>query len=71
VEDEEIRTKAVKLLARMFAVEGSTLASSYRQLFTNFLGRFNDKSTEIRVEMVRFAKHFLISHDVFRDDVNG
>lgn len=71
IDDPQIRSKTAALLARMFAVKGSTLASNFHQLFTTFLGRFNDRATEIRIIMVEFAKHYLIYQDTHLKDING
>lgn len=71
VDSDEARPKAVVLLSRMFAATGSTLHTSYRQLFTSFLSRFNDKSDQIRKEMLEFAHHFLATHSDLASEVLG
>lgn len=55
----------------MFGAKNSSLASNYRTLFTVFLGRFNDKETDIRAKMLEFAKSYLTTHTHFISDVNG
>ncbi|KAK1301184.1 hypothetical protein QJS10_CPB13g01215 [Acorus calamus] len=53
----DVRIKAIKLLARLFAVSGLHLAHrEYHQLFVEFLNRFSDKSAEVRACAVECAK---------------
>ncbi|KAK1263732.1 hypothetical protein QJS04_geneDACA022342 [Acorus gramineus] len=53
----DVRIKAIKLLARLFAASGLHLAHrEYHQLFVEFLNRFSDKSAEVRACAVECAK---------------
>ncbi|XP_065884867.1 sister chromatid cohesion protein PDS5 homolog B-like [Dysidea avara] len=62
--DVEERVKVTQLLAKMFTDRNSVLASQNVSLWNCFLGRFEDISTEIRKECIKFAKHFLVYHPV-------
>lgn len=52
VEEEEVRFKAVQLLGQLFASTTTNLATHFDRDFKDFLGRFLDKSTRIRLEML-------------------
>lgn len=52
----DVRLKAVELLGQLFALPGRHVAQEYRQLFSEFLKRFNDKVVEVRVAVVNCAK---------------
>lgn len=67
--DEEERYGSVSLLARMFSEKDSTLALNHRQLWTAFLGRFNDISIKIRTKCVQYSMHFLLNHPLLRKDI--
>lgn len=67
--DEEERYGSVSLLARMFSEKESTLALNHRQLWTAFLGRFNDISIKIRTKCVQYSMHFLLNHPLLRKDI--
>ncbi|XP_047482987.1 sister chromatid cohesion protein PDS5 homolog B-A-like [Penaeus chinensis] len=67
--DEEERYGSVSLLARMFSEKDSTLALNHKQLWTAFLGRFNDISIKIRTKCVQYSMHFLLNHPLLRKDI--
>ncbi|MCL4115786.1 UNVERIFIED_CONTAM: hypothetical protein GTU68_048938, partial [Idotea baltica] len=67
--DEEERFGSVSLLARMFSEKDSSLAIDHKQLWTAFLGRFNDISIKIRIKCVQYSMHFLINHPELRKDI--
>ncbi|XP_014241753.1 sister chromatid cohesion protein PDS5 homolog B-B isoform X2 [Cimex lectularius] len=67
--DEEQRLGAVSLLARMFSEKDSTLAKTHQQLWTAFLGRFNDINVFIRIKCVQYSMHFLLNHPELRRDI--
>ena len=52
VEEEEIRLKAVKLLGRLFASPHAEYGVEFTRNFRDFLGRFVDVSSQVRLEMV-------------------
>lgn len=51
-EDESIRLKAVKLLGRLFASQYANYGTDFSRNFREFLGRFVDVSSQVRLEMV-------------------
>ena len=55
VEDETIRTNAVKLLGRLFASPHADYCNDFQKNFKEFLFRFSDCSVAIRSEMVENA----------------
>uniref|UniRef100_A0A8C5I966 PDS5 cohesin associated factor A n=1 Tax=Gouania willdenowi TaxID=441366 RepID=A0A8C5I966_GOUWI len=66
--DGEERLAVVRLLAKLFGVKDSELASQNRPLWQCFLGRFNDIHVPVRLECVKFASHCLMNHpDLARD----
>lgn len=67
--DEKERYGSVSLLARMFSEPDSTLALNHKQLWTAFLGRFNDVSIPIRTKCVQYSMHFLLNHPLLRSDI--
>ncbi|CAL4140749.1 unnamed protein product, partial [Meganyctiphanes norvegica] len=67
--DEDERYGSVSLLARMFSEKESALALNHKQLWTAFLGRFNDVSIKIRTKCVQYSMHFLLNHPLLRNDI--
>ncbi|XP_062864577.1 sister chromatid cohesion protein PDS5 homolog A isoform X2 [Trichomycterus rosablanca] len=66
--DGEERLAVVKLLAKLFGVKDSELATQNRPLWQCFLGRFNDIHVPVRLECVKFASHCLMNHpDLAKD----
>ncbi|KAJ8336019.1 hypothetical protein SKAU_G00393620 [Synaphobranchus kaupii] len=60
--------RVVRLLAKLFGVKDSELASHNRPLWQCFLGRFNDIHVPVRLECVKFASHCLMNHpDLAKD----
>jgi sister-chromatid-cohesion protein PDS5 len=51
-EDLGVRLKAVKLLGQLFSSPHAEYGSEYARNFRDFLGRFVDVSSEVRLEMV-------------------
>jgi sister-chromatid-cohesion protein PDS5 len=51
-EEEDIRLKAVKLLGQLFSSNHADYATEFSKNFRDFLGRFNDLSSVVRLEMV-------------------
>ena len=70
IEEQSIRLNTVNLLHLMFGAQSSTLSTNYRPLFSVFLSRFHDKDTEIRLNMIEFAKLYLINHNTNIQDIN-
>ncbi|KAI5081142.1 hypothetical protein GOP47_0004325 [Adiantum capillus-veneris] len=58
----DLRLKAVRLLGRLFSLPGHHVAKEYRPLFLEFLKRFTDKATEVRLAMIDCAKDCLRAH---------
>lgn len=52
IEEQEIRHKAVKLLGKLFLSETVDNIKDFPREFKEFLSRFNDLSTEIRLTML-------------------
>jgi len=66
--DGEERLAVVRLLAKLFGVKDSQLATQNRPLWQCFLGRFNDIHVPVRLECVKFASHCLMNHpDLAKD----
>ncbi|XP_012687245.1 sister chromatid cohesion protein PDS5 homolog A [Clupea harengus] len=66
--DGEERLAVVRLLAKLFGVKDSELATQNRPLWQCFLGRFNDIHVPVRLECVKFASHCLMNHpDLAKD----
>lgn len=59
-DDVEVRTRAVKLFGRILAAPGGTVARDFSHYLQQFLRRFMDKKTEIRVEMAKWGSSFLL-----------
>jgi hypothetical protein len=51
-EEEDTRLKAVKLLGQLFASQHADYATDFHRNFKDFLGRFVDMSSVVRLEMV-------------------
>jgi sister-chromatid-cohesion protein PDS5 len=51
-EEEDIRLNAVKLLGQLFSSPNADYGVEYKKNFRDFLGRFQDVSPTIRLEMV-------------------
>ena len=52
-EDVQIRSAIISLLSKMFSSKESTLIQDYNEIFNEFLGRFNDIDSTIRIHMVK------------------
>ncbi|KAF3445662.1 hypothetical protein FNV43_RR10838 [Rhamnella rubrinervis] len=52
----DVRIKAVNLIGNFFSLPEHHIAQNYRDLFTEFLKRFSDKSEEVRVSALQCAK---------------
>jgi hypothetical protein len=62
VDNLDVRSEVVHLLANMFSTKDSNLAATFRQLYATFLQRFNDINAAIRELMVNdFAKPFILN----------
>jgi len=59
-DDTEVRTRAVKLFGRILAAPGCTVARDFGHYLQQFLRRFDDRKTEIRVEMAKWGSSFLL-----------
>jgi sister-chromatid-cohesion protein PDS5 len=59
-DDAEARVRAVKLFGRILAAPGGTVARDFSHYLQQFLRRFTDKKTEIRVEMAKWGSTFLL-----------
>eukprot|EP00898_Chlorokybus_atmophyticus_P002847 jgi/Chlat1/3563/Chrsp234S03561 len=68
----ETRLKAVELLGNLFCLDDADVVMEYRHMFTEFLKRFTDKSTEVRLQMVHWSKDFLLKcpHEAILSDVS-
>ena len=51
-EEEDIRLKAVKLLGQLFGSPHADYCTEFHRNFRDFLGRFNDMSAVVRIEMI-------------------
>lgn len=51
-EDEALRARAVALLGRLFAATHAEYGLEYPRIFREFLGRFKDKESAIRSQLV-------------------
>ena len=52
----DVRIKALHLIRKLFALPGQHVAQEYRNLFLEFLNRFADKSSEVRLCAISCAK---------------
>ena len=59
-DDEEARLRAVRLFGRILSAPGSAVARDFGNYLQQFLKRFNDKCTAVRVEMCRWGASFLL-----------
>ena len=59
-DDEEARLRAVKLFGKILSAPGSAVARDFGNYLQQFLKRFNDKATAVRVEMCRWGASFLL-----------
>lgn len=58
-DDLSMRLRAAKLFGRVFSFKDSVVAEEYPHLLLEFVRRFNDKSPEIRMEMIKWSSKFL------------
>ncbi|KAL1833660.1 hypothetical protein ACET3Z_003311 [Daucus carota] len=58
----DVRIKAINLIGRLFALPGCHVAQEYRHVFVEFLNRFSDKSSEVRISVLACAKAFYMTH---------
>lgn len=65
----DVRIKAVKFIGRLFALPGHRLVHEYRQLFTEFMKRFSDKSAEVRLGAISCAKAFYVTYPLGTESV--
>ncbi len=68
-EEEEVRLKAVKLLGRLFASTYAEYGAEFSRNFKEFVGRFVDVSTIVRLEMVDSSALIIRRKPVLRDAV--
>jgi sister chromatid cohesion protein PDS5 len=61
-EDVEIRSAIILLLSRMFSSKESTLIQDYNEIFGEFLARFNDIDSTIRIHMVKSMIDLVKNH---------
>ena len=62
VDNLDVRSEVVQLLANMFSTKDSSLATNYRALYVTFLQRFKDINSGIREVMITdFAKPFILN----------
>eukprot|EP01080_Neovahlkampfia_damariscottae_P002637 gene2637-3834_t len=61
-EDVQIRSAIILLLSKMFSSKESTLIQDYNEIFNEFLGRFNDVDSNIRIHMVKSMIDILKNH---------
>ncbi|XP_019862097.1 PREDICTED: sister chromatid cohesion protein PDS5 homolog A-like, partial [Amphimedon queenslandica] len=67
--DVEVRSKVTQLLGPMFSAPGSKLSTENSQLFHSYLGRCQDFSPSIRLEVVKECKSLLLNHPHLRDEL--
>lgn len=58
----DVRIKAVNLIGKLFALPEHHAAQEYRHLFVEFLKRFSDKSTEVRIAALECVKACYIAN---------
>jgi sister-chromatid-cohesion protein PDS5 len=71
VEDEQLRTKAVQLLGRLFTSPHADYAKEFPRNFREYLGRFNDLALGIRLEMVESCSVIMKKKPELRPSVEG
>lgn len=52
----DVRLDAVHLIGKLLAISKLTVGQEYRLVFVEFLKRFSDKSPEVRLAAVEYAK---------------
>lgn len=64
-EDVQVRSAVIQLLGNMFKAKDSELFREYPNIFeTDFLSRFNDKDSRVRIYMSKFANGMIKNHPV-------
>ncbi|KAK2999347.1 hypothetical protein RJ639_023355, partial [Escallonia herrerae] len=58
----DARIKAINLTGRLFMLPENHFSQEYRPLFIEFLNRFSDKSTDVRLSAVLCAKSFYMTN---------
>lgn len=71
IEDEASRIKAVQLLGQLYASDFAEYASEHSRDFSEFLGRFNDLSPAIRLQMIEVGASIIRSKPSQRAVVEG
>jgi hypothetical protein len=71
VDQDEIRMKIVKLMGRLFSSESIDYTKEFPKDFKEFLGRLNDRSGEIRYEMVDICVSIMDKHPEHRQQMEG
>lgn len=67
----EVRFGVIQLFGNMFSARESTMAKDYKNLFEEFLGRFNDTEPKIRGYMAKFAGTMIVNHVSTAGEING
>lgn len=62
VDQIDVRMKALHLTKKLFAMPGHQIAQQYRAFFSEFLNRFVDKSSEVRLYVISCAKFFYMNN---------
>ncbi|CAH9134640.1 unnamed protein product [Cuscuta epithymum] len=60
----DVRIKALDLIGKLLSLPGNLVAKEYRHLFMEFLNRFSDKSVEVRLNALSWAKTFCTANSV-------
>ncbi|KAK3012419.1 hypothetical protein RJ639_010650 [Escallonia herrerae] len=58
----DARIKAINLIGRLFMLPENHFSPEYRPLFIEFLNRFSDKSTDVRLSALLCAKSFYVTN---------
>ncbi|KAJ4463029.1 putative Sister chromatid cohesion protein PDS5 B-B [Paratrimastix pyriformis] len=64
------RLRTARLLARLFALPGSTLAATNPLLFSTWLSRFNDQEAHIRREVLEQSVPFFLHQPILRPQIS-
>lgn len=70
-EEPEIRLEVVKVLGRIFASPHSNYGKDFSKSFKEFVGRFVDISTPIRIDMVESGFLIFVHHPELRESIEG
>ncbi|KAJ0816353.1 putative sister chromatid cohesion protein Pds5 [Helianthus annuus] len=59
-EQVDVRITAIKFVGKLFSIPGCHIAQEYHHLFAEFINRFADKSSAVRLNAVLCAKSFYL-----------